>query len=109
MQATETTIFLGGGGKDKITGGKGDDYLDGGGQGDVLKGNRGNDIFAVRRDGSVIIKDFNNETDFIDIIGASLSSISIETFKKDTYILNQDGYWMAKLKGAPYLSDEVFL
>jgi Ca2+-binding RTX toxin-like protein len=102
-------IIFGGAGKDKITGGNGNDYLDGGGDNDILKGNSGEDTFVVRYNGSVIIKDFNVDDDFIKIQGASLSDISIERSKRFTYIEDGEGYWIAKLNGAPDLSNAVFL
>ena len=101
-------IIFGGAGKDKLTGGKGDDYLDGGGDSDILKGGKGDDTFVVRYDGSVVIKDFDSDDDFIKIQGASLSDISITETKKFTYIEDVDGYWIAKIKGSHDL-DNVFL
>jgi hypothetical protein len=102
-------VIFGGGGKDKITGGNGNDYLDGGGEKDILKGNRGDDTFVVRYDGSVVIKDFDIDDDFIKIQGASLSDISVERSKRFTYIEDSEGHWIAKLNGAPDLSNAVFL
>jgi len=102
-------IIYGGAGKDKIKGGKGDDYLDGGGNGDILRGNGGDDVFVVSGYGSVIIKDFMAKDDLIELKGISLSDVSIETTNKHAFIVNEDGYWIAKLNGAPDIGSEVFI
>ena len=94
--------LYGGFGNDLLSGGYGNDILNGGGGNDKVKGGRGVDTFVLDYESSVVIKDFNSEQDIIELNGESFGAegrLSWNTFKGNTYIVDPDGYWIAKLIG----------
>ena len=89
-------------GNDVLNGGKGNDRIDAGGGKDKVRGGSGSDTFVLDYDSAVLIKDFNPEQDIIDLNGESFGAggrLSWNKFEGNTYIIDQDGYWIAKLTG----------
>ncbi len=64
-------LLIGGAGNDRLDGGNGDDILRGGpGDEDRLKGGKDDDIFVYELgDGTVIVEDFDEDDDLIDLSG----------------------------------------
>ena len=86
--------LTGGSGKDRLYGGSGNDVLIGGGGKDRVWGQRGRDTFRVERgDGYMIIEDFTNGQDKIQL-GSGSSGLKLKT-RGDDVLLYQRGDLMA--------------
>lgn len=81
-------VILALGGNDRIYGAEGDDVIDGGAGNDTLIGGVGNDIFIFDAlSGNDVIKDFNNDAGYQDIIEfsadlfSSITDLAAHTFQ----------------------------
>lgn len=90
------------GGADHINGKNGDDLVDPGhwtqGSRDIIKGGRGSDTFVIKDDYYLYIKDFKIIEDRLDVSQLT-SGFDWQVQSGNTYIYNNNGYEVAKIRG----------
>ena len=106
---TEDDYIIGGGEAKKIFGFSGDDIIDpgkvkNGSKYVKCKGGFGADTFVIEDQYRLVIKDFNVIEDELQVSGLS-GSFDYETKGKNTYIFDDDGDVVAKIKGVFDLSE----
>ncbi len=91
--------LVGGDGNDRLNGGAGDDQLIGGKGSDSLVGGAGSDLFVLgRKQGTDMIRDFQDGVDKIRLNGLSLKRIEVSQKGRDT-LIEAGGELLAILKG----------
>ena len=67
--------LFGDAGRDVLKGGPGDDYLDGGAGRDAYRGGQGDDIFVLGPDKRDVVRDYQPESDLLDVSGWGVESL----------------------------------